>query len=297
VDSTLRIRVRDTGAITSERIYQGDRLRLLYGRARPVTNLLLARGWFSHAYGWLRRTSRSRVQIAEFIASVGVNVDEAERPPEDYGSFDDFFTRRLKPGARPIDPDPARLVSPADARLLVARHLDGGTLAVKRSQVTLEELVGDFALAAQYRDGSAYVFRLAPVDYHRFHFPADGTVGAPRAVGGPLHSVHPIALAAGAPSFRNKRSVSILDSDRFGPILLVEIGALTIGTIVQTHQPGRVARGTEKGYFRFGGSTVVMALEPGRVVIDDDLAAASALELAAPIETLVKMGTGIGRAA
>jgi phosphatidylserine decarboxylase len=292
----IRFRDRLTGAIETERIYQGDRLRLLYGRARLLTDLVLTRRWFSQVYGWLQRSPRSRPEIARFISSLGVNVDEVELPPEAYGSLDAFFTRRLKPGARPIDPDPARLVSPCDARLLVARlDRSGGELSVKRSRVTVDELVGDAALAAAYRGGTAYIFRLAPVDYHRFHFSDGGNVEAARPVSGPLHSVHPIALAAGAPSFRNQRAWSILQSDHFGSILIIEIGALTIGTIVQTYEPGRVERGAEKGYFGFGGSTVVLLLEPNRVILDEDLVAHSALERAEPIETLVKMGTAIGR--
>lgn len=255
---------------------------------------MLTRPWASEAYGWFQRSPRSRAKIARFVSSLGVNVDEAERPLAEFASLDAFFTRRLKPGARPIDPDRDALIAPADGRLLVAR-LDGKPLAVKRSRVALDVLVGDPQLAARYLGGSAYLFRLAPVDYHRFHFPDGGTVEAPRAVGSKLHSVHPIALSAGAPSFRNKRSISVLKSDHFGAILMIEIGAMTIGTIVQTHAPGRVERGAEKGYFRFGGSTVVLLLEPGRVIVDEDLAASSALELADPIETLVKMGTRIGR--
>ncbi len=105
--------------------------------------------------------------------------------------------------------------------------------------------------------------------------------------------MHPIALAAGAPAFRNKRTVAFLSTERFGEIALVEIGALLVGTIVQTYRPGPVARGAEKGYFRFGGSTVVVLVEPGHLVPDPDLVEWSARG----IKTLVKMGAGIGRAA
>src|SRR5262249_23031056 len=144
-------------------------------------------------------------------------------------------------------------------------------LPVKGAGVPLEDLVLDRVLAARYAGGSAAVLRLAPADYHRFHFPDAGRAGPTREIPGPLDSVHPIALESGAPSFLNKRTVSELESEGFGRLLLVEVGALCVGTIVQTYAPGPVARGAEKGYFRFGGSTVVLVAERDALSFDEDL--------------------------
>src|SRR5262249_54674511 len=138
---------------------------------------------------------------------------------------------------------------------------------------------------------------LAAADYHRFHFPDDGDADSARSTGRALHSVHPIALDAGAPSFLNRRMVTLLRSRGFGTLAMVEVGALLVGTIVQTYRPGRVARGAEKGLFRFGGSTVVLLCEPGRVEVDPDLVEWSTLDRPSSIETLVRMGTTIGRVA
>jgi phosphatidylserine decarboxylase len=242
-------------------------------------------------YGRLQRTRRSRRRIAGFVASLGIDLAEAERPLDAYGSLDDFFTRRLRAGARPIDPDPAHLLSPADARTLVVPRLDGACLRVKGTQIDLDELLRDAALARRYAGGAALIARLAPADYHRFHFPDDGVASPARAIGGRLHSVHPIALAAGAPSLANKRTVTLLDSRGFGPLALVEVGALCVGTIVQTYRPGTVRRGDEKGIFRFGGSTVVLLAEPGRLGFDDDLVECSREGM----ETLVRVGTRVAR--
>jgi phosphatidylserine decarboxylase len=175
--------------------------------------------------------------------------------------------------------------------VLVFPRIEVGCLRVKGAEVTVDELLGGTE-TERYRDGAAMVVRLAPADYHRFHFPDAGEAGPSRAIGGRLHSVHPIALAAGAPSLRNKRSVTLLATARFGTIALIEVGALCVGTIVQTYRPGRVARGDEKGYFRFGGSTIVVLAEPGRLHFDEDLERASA----DGVETLVRVGSRVGRA-
>lgn len=161
---------------------------------------------------------------------------------------------------------------------------------MKGCAVTLSELLGDGALARKYEEGTAVVVRLAPPDYHRFHFPEAGEAGEARKIGWHLYSVNPIALQAGAPSFKNKRQVTVLSTKSFGELLLLEIGAIGVGKIVQTYKAGPVARGQEKGIFRFGGSTVMLVAPPGRLKLDEDLVEASAREL----ETFLKMGTRIG---
>ena len=171
-------------------------------------------------------------------------------------------------------------------------RLAGKTLAVKRSSVALHEFLRDSDLAEEYSGGTALIIRLRPVDYHRFHFPDAGIASPSRKLGSQLHSVHPIALATGAPTFHNKRRLTAIDSRMFGRILMVEVGALAVGRMVQTFRPGPVARGQEKGFFRVGGSAIVLLLQPGRIRIDDDLVETSA----AGIETFVKCGTRIGSA-
>lgn len=293
-DESARYRDRRTGRIETERVFGSDALHFLYEtrRGRFLTDHILTRPWVNHLYGLYQRGPWSRKRIRQFVDSLGIDASEAELPLDAYPSLDAFFARRLRAGARPIDPTREHLVSPCDARLLVYPRIDEERLRIKGQRVDLADMLLDPALAQRYREGSALVFRLAPADYHRFHFPAEGRAGRVRRLGGRLHSVHPIALAAGAPSFRNQRHLTLLETERFGRVLMVEVGALLVGTIVQTSQPGPVARGQEKGLFRFGGSTVVLLLEPGRVRIDDDLVESSAEGL----ETLVHMGTKIGRA-
>jgi phosphatidylserine decarboxylase len=290
-----RVRDRRTGTIFEEKIFGGDTLHLLYDdrRVRWLTDHVLTGAWANRLYGRLQRSRRSARKIPDFVRTLGIDASEAELPLTDYRSLDDFFTRRLRPGARPIEPAPQRLGAAADARVLVVPEVLRQRLRVKGSEVDLDDLVGDPALAARWRGGAALIGRLAPADYHRFHFPDDGTAGPAHAVPGRLHSVHPIALAAGAPSLRNKRAITTLDSRGFGPLALIEVGALLVGTIEQHYRPGPVRRGDEKGLFRFGGSTVIVLAAAGRLRADDDLLAASADGL----ETLVRMGEGLATAA
>lgn len=292
--TTAEVRYRDraSGAIVAERVFGERALRFLYegGLRGTLARTALRRPLASKLYGLVQRSAfLTRSKVEKFAADVGIDPREAEKPLSEYRSIDDFFSRRLKAEARPIDETPGHLISPADARVLVAPRLEGELLPVKGARITLDELVGDAALAKRYRGGSAVIFRLAVADYHRFHFPDTGRATEWRELGRALDSVHPIALASGARSFANKRHVSELESDHFERLLLVEVGALCVGDIVQTYSPGPVRKGVEKGYFRFGGSTVVLVAEPGALQIDEDLVKTTEQGL----ETLVRMGTRI----
>jgi phosphatidylserine decarboxylase len=281
--------------LEEEPVFGDGTLRFLYHShaGRWLAYELICRPIISRLYGWRQRRPASRRAIPAFARALRIDVDEADRPLEAYGSLDDFFTRTLKPGARPIEQDPNLLVAPCDGRLLVFPRLVTGRLPVKGCDVPLTELVQDPDQASRYANGSAAVFRLAPADYHRFHFFDDGHAGPPRPIVGPLHSVHQLALSGGAPSLLNQRVVTAQTTANFGETLWVEVGALCVGTVVQTSESGPVRRGQEKGYFRFGGSTVVLLWQRDRVQFDPDLVERTG----AGLETLVTMGTAIGQRA
>ena len=291
---TLPYRDRETGETLLERVFGDGGLDFLYRRrlGRFLTDRLLTLRAVNRLYGLRQRSARSRARIAAFVSELGIDPSEAEKPLAAYGSLDEFFTRRLRTGARPIDRDPTHLISPADGRALAWERLDGACLAVKGSRLSIADLVADEALVRELRDPCALVVRLAPADYHRFHFPDDGVAGPPRQLGSRLHSVHPIALEAGAPSFANHRTIARFASDGFGPLAIVDVGALLVGTIAETYRPGRVGRGDEKGHFRFGGSTVVILARADRVAWDDDILRATH----DGIESKVRMGSRVGRA-
>jgi phosphatidylserine decarboxylase len=286
----VHYRNRTDGTLLDERVYAAEQLEYLYGD--PVGKLLLhllTRRTFSRLYGFFKRTRGSRRQIREFIDTLGVDITEVEKPLDAYGSLDEFFSRRLRPGARPVDGHADHLLSPCDGRALAWPCLGGRELIVKNTRTTIPTLIGDPAAAAEFTDPAVLLVRLAAADYHRCHFPADGRASAARPAGTRLHSVHPIALEKGAPSFDNYRMVTRLETGAFGPLLIIEVGALTVGSIVQTFTPSRVSRGQEKSYFRFGGSALLMLAQSNRIRFDDDLIASTRQE----VESQVRVGTRV----
>lgn len=292
----VRYRIRATGATVTEAIEGEGALRWAYESpwGAVVFRALVATRLPSALYGAWKDSQASAKAIPAFIARHGLDPAEFEAPAGGWASFNAFFERRLKPEARPIDQQPGRLISPGDGKALLVPLAPGASIPAKGVAFDLAQMLGDAALAPRFVGGEALVLRLAPYDYHRFHFPADGVAGPSRVLPGAYDSVNPIALAA-RPGLlaRNARSVCLLDSEAFGAIALVEVGAFNVASIVQTHAPGPVAKGQEKGTFRFGGSTVVLLVGPGRVRWDEDLRAASA----EGVELAVRMGEGLGNAA
>lgn len=259
-----------------EKVYGDKALRWTYGTlaGRISLNVLVKRAIFSHWYGWRMDQPSTREKIAPFIEQYGLDPSEFLCDVKDFASFNEFFFRKLKPEARPIHADPSSVVFPADGRHLCVPNLsqcDG--LFVKGEMFSLDKLLQDRKLADQYAEGSLLLSRLCPVDYHRFHFPAAGVPGATRLINGPLYSVNPIALCQNIHILAtNKRCVTELQTQAFGKVLLLEIGATCVGSICQTSTAGQpVPKGSEKGYFRFGGSSTITVFEPGRVRFDQDL--------------------------
>jgi len=286
---------RYTGTIETENVY-GDRyLRWTYGNplGRLSLHMLVKRAAFSRWYGRRMSTPASRQRIDPFISNYRVDAGEFAEQPQSYRTFNEFFYRRLKPSARPIDPDPDSVVFPADGRHLGfpdVSKLEG--IFVKGAVFDLGKLLGDDSLATRFRQGTMVLSRLCPVDYHRFHFPVGGVPGAPRIINGPLFSVSPLALRRNIHIFtENKRAVSRLESKRFGTVAMVEVGATCVGSFDYTFTPGEtVMKGAEKGYFKFGGSSTITLFEPGRIQLAADLAEYSQRS----IELYARMGDRLG---
>lgn len=281
-----------------EKVYGEDAMRLFYGNPTGLAfaSRFLVNRWLSNIYGAYNDSGLSQHKIEEFAKSLGIDLTECEKDISEYQSFNEFFARRLKPEARPLSKNEKAFLSPGDGRLLVFQNIDENVLSyVKWAPVKLFDLFNkNNVLAERYTGGSCAVLRLCPADYHRFHFPADGKVGVTKTVPGVLHSVSPYALENKLDVYsQNKRTLCTLDSKIFGKILLMEVGAMFVGSIVQTYRSAtEVKRGDEKGYFKFGGSTVIFFVEKGRLQFDADLIENSKQGL----ETLVQMGEQIGTA-
>lgn len=283
---------RHTGQLETEEVYGEGFLRWTYGHPLGAIALsaFVKRPFFSAWYGWRMSSGKSASRVAPFIARYGLDAADFANAPDSFRSFNEFFYRKLKPTARPVDAGETSVVFPADGRHLGfqrASEIDG--VFVKGQKFDLPTLLGDASLAAKYADGSLVLSRLCPVDYHRFHFPAAGTPGETRLIEGPLFSVSPIALRERLSYlWTNKRTITPLQTERFGNVLLIEIGATCVGTIRQTFNPcNPVTKGAEKGYFAFGGSSTITLFEPGAVKLEADLAEHSARQT----ELYAKVGT------
>jgi phosphatidylserine decarboxylase len=295
VDSRIHIYDREKKVVEEEVIHGRGLVQLFYGNrpGRCFTSLFLTRRSVSGLYGRWQRSPGSAKKIKSFVDRCGIRVEEIDVPPGGFRSFNDFFTRRLRPGSRPVPSDPEALVSPADSRLLVYPVEKETVYPVKGVCFTLEELVRDRTITKPYRGGTCLVFRLAPMDYHRFCYLDDGSHGPVKSVGGKLHSVSPVALRRNLRVFQeNRREYCVLSTKNFGEVIQIEVGALLVGKIHQ-HMPrgGRFYRGQEKGYFEFGGSTIIVILKPSVVRVDEDIREYSSRG----VETLVRYGSAIGK--
>jgi phosphatidylserine decarboxylase len=287
---------RERKILENELVYGEPFLRLIYGTGPGLflAELLLKKKFFSLFYGNLLKKPSSRKKINPYIRDHHINLEEIEDPLDSFASFNDFFIRKLKPEARPVENDPDTLISPADSRLSVFKIKHDTVFPVKGKNFSLFQLTNDTSLSEKYLNGICLVFRLAPADYHRFCYLDNGVQGPVKQLGSFYHSVSPIALESNLGVFEgNYREFCELKTENFGDVLDIDIGAMGVSKIVQNNPGGGAfKKGQEKGYFEFGGSTIVIVMQPGTVRIDDDIFEYSRLG----IETLVRYGASIGRA-
>ncbi|KAJ1326589.1 phosphatidylserine decarboxylase [Microdochium nivale] len=239
----------------------------------------------------------SKSQIEGFIAFHKLDMSEVLLPIEKFNNFNEFFYRALKPGARPCSaPDnPHVLVSPADCRSVVFNSIDDATsIWVKGREFSVSSILGDAYPedAKRYTNGAMGIFRLAPQDYHRFHIPVDGILRQPKLIAGEYYTVNPMAIRSALDVYgENVRVVCPIDTEIFGRVMVICVGAMMVGSTVITREEGEeVKRAEELGYFKFGGSTIVVLFEEGKMVFDDDLIDNSTSAL----ETLVRAGMSMG---
>lgn len=291
---SIRLYNRRNGSYETEAVYGRRWMDLCYNNllGRTFAGLFLSRRPVSALYGYIQKHPKSRKHIQDFIEQYDIDLNQVITPSGGFDSFNDFFIRRLKPGQRPVASDSRRFISPADSRLQVFDLGQTGRIRVKGMNISLAGLLGSPTRPPPWQGGTVMVFRLAPCDYHRFGYAADGIQGKIHTVGGHFHSVNPLALRHKPDILMtNFRQWCFMQSPRWGTLIQIEVGAMMVGSIEQ-HLPGGgpCRRGREKGYFQFGGSTVVVVLEPGRIEVDEDIRRHSAQG----IETLVRYGEAVG---
>ncbi len=284
---------RATGQIQMEAPPAERLLKFLYDNPFGKTAFLTIarRKFISEFYGRKMNKPSSTKKIKDFVKKLGIDMTESIKSISEFSNFNDFFYRELKPNARPIGQG---FVSPGDGRLLAFENIeDVNTFFVKGRAFNLEEFLGDRELAEKKKNSSLFILRLAPNDYHRYHFPYSGEVSKTTKIKGKYFSVSPYALAKNfAKVFcENKREYCTISSSDKGEILIAPVGATMVGSIIETFKPfTAINKGDEMGYFAFGGSTVVLLVDKDKISIDQDILTNTRNK----IETYVKMGETIG---
>ena len=289
---------RVTKQLEVEKVYGSDFLEWAYeGRLGfALTERFFSKKWLSLLMGAYESSSLSKNKIPGFVERYQIPMQDYE--DANYQSFNDFFIRKFRAGKRPFAASPTAFCAGAEARYLAFENLTAQTkVTVKGIEIDLKQLIGDKDVGEEFEGGTLIIARLCPVDYHRFHFPIKGEISHAYRVAGALHSVNPVALGAKPDVFLiNERQVAILESETFGKVAMIEVGALGVGKIIQSayspngRYPVKFDKGQEKGYFLFGGSTVIWVLQKGQLTLSEDLATNSRNG----IETWIPLGDLLG---
>ena len=243
--------------------------------------------FFSNLMGKYMNSKYSLKRVDKFLDKKDINVYEYSK--QKYSSYNDFFTRKVVEAKRPINAHKNAFISPCDSKLTVYKINDDLTLKIKDSYYSVDTLV-DNRIMNEYKGGYALVFRLSTDNYHRYCYIDSGTKGKNIHIDGVFHTVQPISLKHYNFYKTNTREYTVLDTNNFDKVIEVEVGAMGVGRIVNNHEEYKFKKGEEKGYFEFGGSTIVLLVKKDIITIDDDIYDNS-LE---NIETNVKYGEKIG---
>ena len=232
----------------------------------------------------------SLIAVSGFIKSQNIDVSEFEKTS--FSSYNDFFTRKLKPDARLLAQGDDILISPCDAKLTIFPITNDSRFLIKQGQYTVQSLLRDEKLAKQFEGGILWQLRLSVDDYHRYIYPVSGRRSHERTINGVFHTVQPIAFEHCPVYKENTRKYCIIKTKEFGTILMMEVGAMMVGRITNHEAvPGYVTRGEEKGYFEFGGSTIILLTQKGAVLPRKNILHRSARGE----ETRIRQGEKIGK--
>lgn len=281
---------RDTNTLEKEK--DSILLKLLYNNliGRFILKLL-TRKWFSNLGAKYMNSKFSRRKIKKFINKN--NIDMSEYEEVQYSSFNDFFIRKIKRDKRKISDLKNDFLSPADARLLVYQIDENTSASIKNSIYTIDELIKDKTLADIYKEGYCLVYRLCVNDYHRYSFIDDGIIIKNKKINGMFHTVQTIAFKKYKVFKENSRECTVLKTENFGIITQIEVGATLVGKICNNNVEN-FKRGDEKGYFCFGGSTIVLLVEKEKVIIDEDILEKSAQDIETRVLLFDKIGSKLG---
>lgn len=256
---------------------------------RILVKIIVSNSLLNRFIGWFLNKKISCILIKPFIVKNKVDMDDYDN--KRYKSFNDFFIRKIKKGKRKIIKDKNVFIAPCDSKLTIYKINKDTVFSVKNSTYNVSSLINDVKLSNEFNDGYALVFRLSPDDYHRYYFVDDGVIKNNYKIKGKFHTVNPIVYDKFKVFKENTRECTIIDTNNFNRIVYVEVGALLVGKIHNNKGIKKIKKGQEKGYFMFGGSTVILLLKKDTVIFDSDLLKNSKNGY----ETLVKLGEKIGK--
>lgn len=287
---------RQDGMLKTEHVYADRFLFWSYNNptGRLAMDLIFRRKFISQLYGWLHKRRWSRWKIKSFVKKFDVNLDELVCRLDDFTSFNDFFIREIDLIKRKIITDPDICIAPVDGKVLAYPYVEPDlSFQIKRNTFNLHSFLGNNVLARKFAYGSMVVCRLCLTDYHHFHFPDSGIPHQALSIPGKYHAGSPCLSRKPVPYYaENHRMLTLFDSDHFGPMVMSEIGALTVGSIRQSFNAGMsVSRGDLKGIFELGGSTVVLLFQKDAIELDKDLCE----NTINGIETYIRLGDSIGK--
>lgn len=267
----------------------GKFLKFLYNSVPGRIFLkILSAPFISKIAGIYLSCALSKPLIKGFVRKNNINLDDFYS--DDFKSFNDCFSRKIKENLRPVDNEISALISPCDGLLSVYDVNSETVFPVKQSEYNLFSLLKNKDLSKEFEGGKCLVFRLCVNHYHRYCYLDSGSLINNYYIKGKLHTVRPIALENMPVFCENCREISILDYDNFGKTIQIEVGAMMVGKI-KNYRLTDFSKGTEKGMFLFGGSTIIVLLKKGKVSINDEILSNSSCG----IETEVKMGQKIGK--
>jgi phosphatidylserine decarboxylase len=292
---------RVTGTLETEKVYGEGLVKFFYKNALgKYLAPLISNRTISQLYGFTQNLEYSGRKVPKFIQNFNISINDylpgskvANNIENSYKSFNEFFIRKFVDGKRPFVSESNKLGAFAEARYVGAAKVNPEMkFPVKGSYLTARDLIGNSHDAAAFTNGPLLIARLCPVDYHRYHYPDNGINLKSFSIHGDYHSVNPMALQLKNDIFiKNERRVSILQTENFGKLAYIEVGAICVGKIVQSHNELKpFQKGDEKGYFLFGGSTVVVLGEEGQWKPSDDIIQ----NTNKGIETYLQLGSEVG---
>ena len=286
----MQIYDREKKSHYTEKQFADKKLHLLYKTptGRLLLRVAISRRWFSNLLAVPNNLQRSTRKIPAFIKEFEIDMERFEKA--NYKSFNDFFTRRINPKNTPQIPKADILAAPADAKLLAYPINEQLCLSIKEMPYKVSDLLGNLQHSANFSGGMCLVFRLTVDDYHRFSYIDSGTLIESQNLPGTLHTVGPYSDGKIKVLSQNHRIVSLLKTENFGKVAEIDVGALMVGRIC-IHKKPNFSKGEERGYFSYGGSTIVLLFEAGKIELCEDIRQQSQNG----IETRVRLGDKVGR--